>query len=416
MSKFNIEDRKWLKEILTWLIAAQKDVTLNLVKEAAERFIGDEFLQFHDFVEVDCGTLLHLISTDSDMRIELVHETFRAFLTDSASCPYPIPTATAHDHILGICFDVLRATPDLPLLKTYAYEYWVQHVAKASQSSLELIDDFLQSDAYKLWLSERNQFSFSKRIAGHCSSGQLYTIISVYNAVEDLMAEKSPAVGNDVTRALDIKKFDMYTGRAWTELWAYHDSPLMPQMFMHVLRNYTSRCGQTMDDVKLKSIAANNFSVLLGDSPRFAVKNQNLGIACAVLQEWDKSIKYLTGLSSVEARQYLGLAYFQTREYKKAIEELTPVADSAVMACRYLGLVYWANGDIRGAIEALEAAWNLEKSEKTLVRLNCLYFSQESANEIETYKSGVDAFPDQWWAWQFLSAAYLVNGDFESYC
>ena len=411
LSKFDEEGAKWLREILMWLVAAAEGVTLNLVKEGAEWFMGDELLQFHDFVEVDCGTLLHLISTDSDTRIELVHETLRTYLTDSVSCPSPIPLAIAHEHILDICLGVLSASPDLPVLTNYASGHWVHHAPNASRSALALIHNFLQSDGYRLWLSSKS-FKFYRHVAGLCRGAQEDVIIGVYNEVNTVDVENSGALVNDATLLVDNKTFDIYNGKAWTEIWAYDESDTVSGAFMLALRNYRSRCGQKLSDFIPKSIVANNFAELLGHTPKYTPKSENLGIACAVLREWDESIRYLAGLPSDKAKQYLGLAYIQTGDYKRAIEELKDVGASDVIGCRYLGLAYWGNGNIGGAIEAFEAAWRFKKSDKTLVRLSCLYLLQGS-NGIEMYKSGVDEFRDQWWAWQFLCGA-MMEGDVEN--
>jgi len=83
-----------------------------------------------------------------------------------------------------------------------------------------------------------------------------------------------------------------------------------------------------------------------------------------------------------------------------------------VMACIYLGLAYLANRNVGSAIEAFEDAWSRHATRKTLVRLSCLYFSQESANKIEIYKSGVIRYNRSWWAWQLLGAAYLRERNF----
>jgi tetratricopeptide (TPR) repeat protein len=429
-------------------VAANEDVTLRLVKEAVEWFLGDERLQFDEFVKVDCGTLLHLISTESEMqrlrrfladaegrpipiftesemRIELVHETLRTFLTDAEVCPIPIPLRDAHDHILSICLDILSSERDDSseedkALKSYASKNWVEHLSKASVTSLGLVRTFLESDSFKRWI-------FSKGFAMHMDLAtaridyeQEANVNKIYRAIRALIvADKSNPVDTNLSWVQDNKMIYLYAGKAWTEIWAHgassshlRPSKLHPsKAFLFVLRSYCCRSH----DFDPKSIAHNTFSVLLGDPPRYPLRKANLGIVCVILQEWDKSVEYLSSLSSRdedETAEILGLAYIRTGEYNKAIEKLKYISHFSVMACIYLGLAYWANRNVPGAIEAFEEAWNQEKTAKTLVRLSCLYCSQESVNKIDIYKSGVVWFKRSWWAWQLLGAAYLKEGNF----
>ena len=421
LSKYSTENRKWLTEILTWLVAAEEGVTLTLVKDAAEWFLGDERLQFDEFVKVDCGTLLHLISTESEMRIELVHETLRTFLTEAEACPIPIPLRDAHDHILRICLDILSSERDDSseedkTLKSYASENWFEHVSDVT--SLGLVRTFLESDSFKWWISSKPFETSVDLYTGRIGYNQEENVNEFCRAIRALIvADKSNLVDTDLSWVQDDKMIYLYAGKAWTEIWAHGDSSLCLQAFVLVLRSYCCRSSRTSHDFDPKAIAHNTFSVLLGDSPRYPLKNGNLGIACAILREWDKSVEYLSGLSSRhETTEILGLAYIRTGDYNKAAETLKHIADSSEMACVYLGLAYWANRNVGSAIEAFEDVWNRQATKKTLVRLGCLYCLQESANKTEIYERGVVRYNRSWWAWQFLGAAYLGGGELRKSC
>jgi hypothetical protein len=194
------ENRKWLTEILTWLVAAEGAVTLTLVKEAAEWFLGDERLQFDEFVKVDCGTLLHLISAESELfetRIELVHETLRTFLTDGEACSIPIPLRDAHDHILSICLDVLSSERENTILHSYVFVNWVEHISKASVMSLGLVHTFLESDGFKWWLNSQG-FRMAPNPDGSFVYGQ-EDVNKIYEAIRELIANEWNAVGVDLS-------------------------------------------------------------------------------------------------------------------------------------------------------------------------------------------------------------------------
>jgi hypothetical protein len=55
------EDRKWVLEILKWVIVARTDLSIVELQEGVEESLDDHLPGFERFLEVECGSLLHLL-------------------------------------------------------------------------------------------------------------------------------------------------------------------------------------------------------------------------------------------------------------------------------------------------------------------------------------------------------------------
>src|SRR5277367_5173952 len=78
--RFEGEDRRWILEILRWVIVAPRQLNVETLREAMEWSLEDSISEFRTFLEVEGGSLLHVVPDTND--VELVHETLKTFLVN----------------------------------------------------------------------------------------------------------------------------------------------------------------------------------------------------------------------------------------------------------------------------------------------------------------------------------------------
>ena len=89
ISKVSEEDQPWVREITRWVFVVQRQCLESDLQKAVEWRLGDSLADFRGFLEVECGSILHLPpwSDNSDRPVQFVHETFRSFLLKEGKCP-----------------------------------------------------------------------------------------------------------------------------------------------------------------------------------------------------------------------------------------------------------------------------------------------------------------------------------------
>ena len=76
------KDRGWIREIVKWLVLAQRLMKVTELQAAVECDIGKHFMKskFMSFVDVECGSLVRCISfRESTTYAILIHETLVSF-------------------------------------------------------------------------------------------------------------------------------------------------------------------------------------------------------------------------------------------------------------------------------------------------------------------------------------------------
>lgn len=132
LSRIKEDDRKWVQEILRWVIGAKRQLSVNELQTAVEWCLNDTHTNFQDFLEVECGAMLHLIPIqDNALNVQPIHETFQSFLLDSNTCPrdFLIDKAFVHNHIASTCLQYLLADQKVRNgFPNYAASNWSDHL------------------------------------------------------------------------------------------------------------------------------------------------------------------------------------------------------------------------------------------------------------------------------------------------
>jgi NACHT domain len=162
LDRFDSVKSKWIKEILLWLIAPDQDWTDEEIKAAVEASLGDEHADFSVLLERDCGSILQIINDDrGSRRVELIHETFRSFITDVERCApdWLVSGPASHGRLLRGCINIMCSGTTHPMqITTYAARSWVPHLLEidftANSSRLAVVDIYhlLTSTGISAWI------------------------------------------------------------------------------------------------------------------------------------------------------------------------------------------------------------------------------------------------------------------------
>jgi hypothetical protein len=153
LTKFEGETRKWVREIIKWVVTASRELEVQELREAVEWSLEDKLSQFQRFLEVECGSILTISRSErTEGRIRFVHETLRSFLLNPKVCPleFCVDEPSTHSYILGICAKVLACPANMTYLARYAATQWVTHLtgATASHSERLFVDNLAHVSPY----------------------------------------------------------------------------------------------------------------------------------------------------------------------------------------------------------------------------------------------------------------------------
>ena len=156
-------NKKLAKAILNWTICAARPLTTEELKEALRLDINETIPCLEKTVESVCG---HLIHVDRHSRVQVVHQTVRAFLIqESLESEFAVNRAKEHSRLAEVCLKYLsgeemktsryrRGSAATRLLKRssfvdYASLYFSEHIARSHSSidtQLIMLDSFLKTN------------------------------------------------------------------------------------------------------------------------------------------------------------------------------------------------------------------------------------------------------------------------------
>ena len=175
--KFSEEDQLWVREITRWVVIAQRQFHQRDLQQAVEWRLGDSSAGFREFLEVECGSILHLPPSgdNSNRPVQLVHETFRSFLLNASKRPteFLILEDISHAEVVLGCFNDLAEHGESSFsAKIYGLGQGVSHPSNATsigqaKNLLDCFLRFLNSDEIALWIRQ-SLISEIDVIDSHC--------------------------------------------------------------------------------------------------------------------------------------------------------------------------------------------------------------------------------------------------------
>lgn len=160
LSRIDEEEEIWVKEVLRWLVVAERQLSVKVLKGLVEWCLQDELVDFSQFLEVSCGSILQLLPAGNQVdEVQLIHETFRFFVINPEGCPqaFYIEETETHGYAALKCLQRLTSGGDLDDCSDYAAGYWVDHLSKATsaQQSTRLLVAVYQlftSEGLRIWV------------------------------------------------------------------------------------------------------------------------------------------------------------------------------------------------------------------------------------------------------------------------
>ncbi|KAL9603530.1 MAG: hypothetical protein Q9179_002147, partial [Wetmoreana sp. 5 TL-2023] len=139
-------NQKLAQAILRWTVCAVRPLTVEELKEAIRLDLGEIVPRLERTVESVCG---HLIHVDRHSRVQLVHQTVRAFLIqDDIASVFAIDRVRVHSRLAEVCLGYLcsdemktsryrrrRTATRKSVFAEYAAVYFSEHVVRSSASN-----------------------------------------------------------------------------------------------------------------------------------------------------------------------------------------------------------------------------------------------------------------------------------------
>jgi tetratricopeptide (TPR) repeat protein len=394
LSKYQEEESRWVKEILKWLVIAKKNFTAKELKEAVELSLDDQLPEFNDFLEVECGSIVHLLQPSPDARsemeaesssdsvegseaemetnsevdtgssftVQLIHETLRSYLTTPEHCPtgFRVNEEVADCEALGVCLRLLSAAGTTNSnLTQYAAMNWESHLPNVNKSqpmhqgTLADIYQFFHSDGGRMWIKLRllnEHFTYRSpyyftREEEEPSLQNLYQCLvrlerfdlrsngeHVKTGQHNLVS--STAVGEWASEIMKTpQKLEEHVGKAYAEVWLYEKLPAVEtsRAFWCSMKHYCKAKGVNIEQLTdLHPLATDQFSAIAS---------------------WVNGIQ-LKRIANVLG---LALAFYELHMWTEAAQCFRLVTDADDGRCRerfeYLGQACANMGDYDGAIK-----------------------------------------------------------------
>ena len=155
-------DRHWAKTFLAWTICARRSLSLTELSEALE----PESLEFLDLKSTIQDVCSQFIVIDRNMRITIVHQTARDYLTKTRGLKFSIDIEESHTELFSRTISKFidsslrsklreqTSQKDISFLHYAAtsWAYHLRHSAAVSDTCLELLVTFFKGPSVMTWI------------------------------------------------------------------------------------------------------------------------------------------------------------------------------------------------------------------------------------------------------------------------
>ncbi|KAI0549867.1 NACHT and WD domain protein [Xylaria curta] len=149
-----VRGKDLMRAVLIWTVCALRPLTLSELDTALKTHTGDTFPQLKQSITALCG---QVIVVDKFDRVQIVHETAKAYLLGGTTSEFAVNTAQGHTSIARVCLEYLvseemkppragRRVPSIDLtarrsaFSSYACDSVFSHLSKADPRDIELYD------------------------------------------------------------------------------------------------------------------------------------------------------------------------------------------------------------------------------------------------------------------------------------
>lgn len=447
LSKFSEEDKKWAAEIIKWLVATKGGISIKYLQDGVEWCLKDKLVDFHEFVQVDCGSILQKSESSVDpwtypwtferktiYFVQLIHKTFREFVIDAERCP-PMFYVDEKEANRQIALEGIRRlnSADLTFINYHWFNTWVDHLDKTatndrSDEVLVALYQFFNSHGVRNWIKygiqstgpesvetpeNRPLNTVLRWIRGCTISQQVEAAQGIEQNTE--MGDRGSYMKWHLTILSDRSVLGDLVGKAAAIIWLHDQTANYRSVcnsFYIALKYYQRRKGSYLSNLEeLNRLKSTDFSdIVVWAGSNETVLKRNLGVAYFTIYQWDDCIRCLNDpetLNDPDFRFRLGLAYLSKGDFDNALKSMqgsTHAYKNCPSLVETFGAVYIGSGKFDEAIAIIKPL--LEATEYSfspwiLYTLVEIYYAKgEYASAIETLLAASEQDPDSveiWW-------------------
>jgi tetratricopeptide (TPR) repeat protein len=366
LSKFEEEESRWVKEIIKWLVVAKKSLTVQELKEAVELSLDDQLPEFSEFLEVECGSMVHLlepspegnigsegepvafldqlaeednfskantVSTEAagSFTVQLVHETLRSYLTNPEHCPmgFQVDEELANSEALRVCLRLLSEGGKDKRFTQYAALNWGEHLTnlnnpkQMSNATLTDLYHLFHSDGCKTWIKlgllnfdviNRSYYSERSPTEDEPFLQNLHQYLVRWNRPSnsaDSVDKPAPSVLRWASEVVNTPSMlEGYVGKVSAELWIYGKLPPFEttRAFWLCVKHYCKRNGLDIQQLTdLEPLAKDQFACLAAwadQDQKRVPETLSLALAYYELHLWEDSVAYLKAVTISDDQPY----------------------------------------------------------------------------------------------------------------
>jgi hypothetical protein len=133
-----------IKEVIRMVVTSSRDLNVEELQAAVEATLDDQFFDFIGLLNSECGTFLRLVDDPSDFgkkQVQIVHETFRVFITSSASQgeEFHVSLCESHGEVAGVLLRYLSETDFGEKITSGTFTQWSEDTTDSTNESHPLL-------------------------------------------------------------------------------------------------------------------------------------------------------------------------------------------------------------------------------------------------------------------------------------
>lgn len=419
------EQRKWVREILRWVVISRRQLTIEELQSAVEWCLDDELHDFQEFLEIQCGSIL-LISNISETStvVQLVHETLRSFLIDDKT-DMKIDIGETHEHLTAASLEILSMDDAHPIY-SYVSSNWNYHLIQAKRGKLEHrilsnLHRFFCSPYLKAWVYREfilRWESTERETEAEIEDQVLRDVwgwLTRYHCTDlnDDIQWRNTIVDEPAGLGQQI-------GKSAALIWLFDDLSTETSIvgaFKLATGHYWRRDGRFQSSYRddLDELIKTEFAPLLSwaghKSKGETIVKKNMKVAHETLKQWDESFAFKESITC-KSPEELWEEIDQIRSAERDYLDSFDLEPTTLESCSRLASIHRANGQLRDSVKALKAAVQYDDSHwPTWMDLadTCRALN-EWDEAIVSYRKAIDIQPDEFRAYENLAETYRALG------
>lgn len=118
---------KLARVVLCCVLCSMSPLTVKTLR-VATTVLYEEVLNFQEFIQLECGSILTIIPREGSGTVQVVHETFKSYIMNTDLGSRALGKRICHFQLATACLECLTCeNPQFEPLRDYASEHWLVH-------------------------------------------------------------------------------------------------------------------------------------------------------------------------------------------------------------------------------------------------------------------------------------------------